>query len=76
MCKYCSEFKTGDCNDSITSKKVDIKFGNTKIGELYVDIFINDDKLELYVDNEHGDGIIKKLKKIKYCPFCGQNLTV
>ena len=71
MCKYCKEFKTGDCNDSILTGMLKIN-GVELIG---IDVFITDDYLELFVDDaKYGSKLYKKKKKIKYCPMCGKKI--
>lgn len=71
MCKYCEELFTGDCNVSLLENR--IPMFNTDM--LDVDVFINDDELEVYVECIPTDEQLVKSKiKIKYCPMCGARL--
>ena len=71
-CRFCDELFTGDCNDSLMTKNIRIN----KVPIFGMDIFITDDKLELYVDTaDSGQEILKKTLKIKYCPMCGRELV-
>lgn len=71
-CNYCSELFTGDCNDSLLMGDVNLECG---INLFNVDVFINDDELEVFVDNLEGREICKKTLKINYCPMCGRRLV-
>lgn len=71
MCKYCEELFTGNCNTSLLENRISI-FNTDMID---VDVFINDDELELYIDCIPTNEPIDKSKiKIKYCPMCGARL--
>ena len=71
MCKYCRELNTGDCNESILEG--DIPVLSDKIN---LDVFINDDELELYADTFVTDTeLVKNKIKINFCPFCGEKLN-
>ena len=56
-CKYCSELFTGDCNDCLLIGDINLECG---INLLNVDVFINDDELEMFVDNFEGREVCKK----------------
>ena len=72
MCKYCEDLFTGDCNESLVDIRIPIIF-NTQM--LNVDVFINDDELEVYVDcDSTGYQVAKSKIKIEYCPMCGTRL--
>lgn len=72
MCIYCEELFTGNCNESLLESRISM-FNNTPM--IDVDVFINDNELEVYVDCIHTDEQIAKSKiKIKYCPMCGTRL--
>ena len=71
-CKYCKELFTGWMNDSLIQDHVNLECG---FNLLDIDVFINDDELELFVDNGSCDEICKKTLKINYCPMCGRRLV-
>lgn len=72
MCKYCEEHTTGDCNDSLFTKIIKMN----GVALLEADVFINDDELELYIDEiRDGIQILKKKRRINYCPICGEKLA-
>lgn len=72
MCRFCKEYCTGGRNDSLLIKS--IKMNGVEI--MSMDVFINDDELELYVDEvREGVEITKKKRRINYCPMCGEKLA-
>ena len=73
MCKYCEELFTGECNETILEDRLNV----CNIDFVGVEVFINDDELELYLDTiPSGETISRKKIKIQYCPFCGRKLEV
>lgn len=77
MCKYCGEEGRDDCNSDIIWNKIELTLGTLKVTEIGINLFITNDKLELYMDDalNSDDPAFKETVKIKYCPFCGQDLT-
>lgn len=71
-CIYCKEIFTGNCNESIG--KAELKFVGVDDPFLYVDLFINDDQIEVFGDTANDTIAFKILKKINYCPICGRKL--
>lgn len=71
-CVFCKGCFTEECNDSLI--RDELKVFNS--GDMYigVDIFIEDNQLELYLDDPAGDAILKRKVKIKYCPMCRRRL--
>ena len=75
MCKYCSELFTGDSNDSLITEHIELKLNDITVESICIDIFVTDDKLELYCDSDIDDRkYVKKLIPIKFCPMCGKEL--
>ena len=72
-CKFCGELFNGDCNDSIMSGTIN-KFEVFNGYDIFVDLFITDNELELYLDDSGENEILKKKIKINYCPICGRRL--
>lgn len=71
-CKYCRELFTGDCNYCFFQNDVNLENG---LNLFDINVFINDDKLELYVDTIDCTEICKSIIKINYCPMCGRRLV-
>lgn len=72
MCDYCREYFTGDANKSIVFKR--LEFMGQPVAAL--DIFVNGDSLEAFIDSDCTDVVLmKEMVKIKYCPFCGAKFT-
>lgn len=76
MCEIC-KIKNGYC-DLLVTKDADMKIGNTKIGELNLEVFIDskDDGIwTLEPTVFFGDDVIADVElPIKFCPFCGRKL--
>ncbi len=72
-CKFCSESFTGDCNASLIEDQ--LRIFNSAEMFLGVDVFINDNELELYIDDSVGDGVLKRKVPINYCPMCGRPIS-
>jgi hypothetical protein len=76
MCDYCQE-QNGDLSKDIFFEWLPALFGVNTEDHTYnpdVTVYITDQS-ELKLTVMLGDEmIIKKMKKIKYCPFCGQKL--
>lgn len=77
-CNHCCELFTGDMNEDliVTHMGLDIG-GSTKTcfdDLVLLEVFINNDELELYVDIDDSP-VIKEKVKIKYCPICGRRLV-
>ena len=71
MCRFCGEFNTGDCNESLL--RIALCVNNKPF--VGCDVSIDDDELELYVDSDpSGTEIARSRIKIQFCPICGQKL--
>lgn len=71
-CKFCHESFNEGCNDSLIEDQ--LKMFNSEEMCISVDVFVEDNQLELHLDDPAGDTILKRKVMIKYCPMCGGRL--
>ena len=79
MCKYCKNAMTKDDLEYMLDEKMSLGLFGNILFEAYIS---TSGKLEVNIDGETPDGtfignqpVIVKELDIKYCPFCGQDLS-
>lgn len=67
-CNYCH--KDDEFNDVLITN--DLKAGKVLLSQ--TEVFIERNKLHLYLSNSNNDGFSVSFMKINYCPMCGRRL--
>lgn len=73
-CEYCSELFTGEMNEMIMTIPMPITVCGIEAEKINMNLYIDNDNLEVFIDNNRSNLIKKQNVKIKYCPFCGREL--